>query len=1134
MANTTRQNNLLVNQDWTKVYESFKNADFQSYDFQTLRKAMIDYLRLYYAEDFNDYTESSEYIALIDLLAFLGQNLAFRNDLNARENFLDTAERRDSVLKLAKLVSYNPKRNIPASGFLKFDSVQTTEALVDSNGIDLTNVIVKWSDNTNINWFEQFITIINAALPTSQNYGKPGNSQTIAGIKNDEYGLNIAPGSTPVLPFQTFIDGTDFGFEAVGATSVNESYIYEVPPAPGNLFNVLYRNDNRGNSSNNTGFFFYFKQGLLQSQQFTVNEKLPNNIISINFDNINNTDVWLYQLNNVSSISQLWSKLPSISGYNIIYNGASANTSYQVNSRANDQIDLVFGDGTFAAMPFGNFRTYFRVSAGLTYKITPDEMQGIQFKIPYISRKGRLETLTVVASLKNTVITATARENINDIKNKAPQQYYSQNRMVTAEDYNTFPYSNFSNLSKVKAVNRVSSGTSRYLDVLDNTGRYSSTNIYCDDGILYKEDATSTFDFTWSTTSDINKVIQNQILPVIRSKTLLHFYYEYFNRFSLSNMYWFRSTTGSGSSTGYFVNSSGTAQQIGANVTGNNVYMNQDSIIIFSPGSGNYFDSSNNIQPIPSSGIIPLNGQEYLYVAITSLVGNGSQGTLSSGLGPVALSDNVPPDAQAITVIPAFSNSFTSSFQVDLINLISTYTEFGIRYDQYLRTWKIITAQDINLTSDFSQTFQGDTTGLNKDSSWLLSFTLSGTIYSVQSRGLGYVFQSVDETKFYYDNSTKIFDPVTGKTINDFINVLKVNGDPDTGTALTNNIYWYVYNQTAESDGYVDNSKVQVTYSDSNDDGVPDNPDIFNIIVQPSVNPTTKYVFFEKTFGYDSFVTFTPISNDLVVTTFATKTALLPNISNYPSGQIFYTTTDEKFYVSTITSTSATIVESTDYVAEIGRQDLNFQYRHNAPGNRRLDPAPNNLIDLYLLTQNYEDSYRAWVLDTTGTVAEPTKPNAEDLRLAYQDLENYKSVSDALIYSSATFKPLFGIKAIPALQATFKVIKNLNTTISDSEIKSRVLTYINAFFNTANWDFGDTFYFTELATYVQQSMAPYVASMIIVPNSTNQVYGSLQQITSLPNEILISAATVENIEVISSITAAQLNLQNSVVNTIIN
>ena len=150
MAITTRQTSLLINQDWTKLYESFRNADFQAYDFQTLRKSMIDYLRIYYPESFNDFIESSEYIALIDLIAFLGQSLAFRSDLNARENFIDTAERRDSVLKLAKLISYIPKRNQTANGFLKFESVQSSEQLQDSNGIDLTNLIVKWNDSSNI------------------------------------------------------------------------------------------------------------------------------------------------------------------------------------------------------------------------------------------------------------------------------------------------------------------------------------------------------------------------------------------------------------------------------------------------------------------------------------------------------------------------------------------------------------------------------------------------------------------------------------------------------------------------------------------------------------------------------------------------------------------------------------------------------------------------------------------------------------------------------------------------------------------------------------------------------------------------------------------------------------------------
>jgi hypothetical protein len=1134
MATTTRQSSLLVNQDWTKVYESFRAADFQAYDFQTLRKAMLDYLRLYYPEDFNDYTESSEYIALIDLIAFMGQSLAFRTDLNARENFIDTAERRDSILKLARLISYVPKRNQTATGFLKFDSVQTTEQITDSNGLDLSNFVVTWNDNTNPNWYEQFVTVLNAALPVNQNIGNPANSAEIGSIQTDEYNVNIPPGTIPVYGFSSQVENASMSFEVVSATSQGQSYVYESSPQVGKPFNILYRNDSLGNSSNNTGFFFYFKQGTLQNLTFNLTESIPNNLVNVNTNNINNTDVWLYELNNQGLVRQEWNKIPSVNGVNIIYNNNAPRKSFQVTTRNNDQIDLVFGDGTFSAIPQGTFRTYFRTSTGLSYKITPDNMRSIAINIPYVSRANRLETLTIVASLKYTVANATARESNTEIKSKAPQQYYTQNRMVTGEDYNIFPYTYFNTISKVKAVNRSSSGVSRYLDVLDTTGRYSSTNIFADDGVLYEEDSASSFDFTWSTTNDINRIINNNILPIIRGKPLLHFYYDNFNRFSLTDLYWSRTTLGSGSSTGYFKNSAGTAQQVGSGVSNNNLYITENSLIIFTPGSGKYFNTENQITDIPASGVIPQNGRSELYVTVTRLVGNGAQGTLSDGSGAVSLSQNVPTDAIAATVIPAFSNSFSDSFITQIVNLISSYSEFGIRYNQRTQTYAVVTAQDIDLTGAFSQTNEGSESGLNLDSSWLLSFSLNDTVYTVSSRGLSYIIQSVSETKFYFDDSFKIFDSTTGLTVNDSVNILKVNGDPDTGSPYTNNILWYIYGQIAESDGYVDGSKALVTYSDADDDGVPDNPDIFDKVVQPTVNPLDKYVYLQKTYGYDSFVTYQILDNTLVVDLYPTQASIQPNINDYPVGQIFYAYTDKVFYVITGTTSARTLTASTDYLARTGRQDLYFQYRHNAPAIRRLDPSPNNLIDLYILTKEYETLYRSWALDTTGTVIEPEQPDNETLRLAYAELEDYKSISDALIYNSATFKPLFGTKASPELQATFKVIKNPNIGLSDSEIRSQVLASINNYFAINNWDFGETFYFTELATYIQQGLAPAINSIIIVPNSTNQTYGSLQQISSEPNEILISVATVDNIEVITSITAAQLNLENQAVNTIIN
>ena len=130
---------LLVAEDWVKIYQSFRNADFQSYDFETLRRSMINYLQQNYPEDFNDFIDSSEYIALIELIAYLGQNLSFRIDLNARENFLETAQRRDSILRLAQLVSYVPSRSVPASGTLKVVGISTTDNVFDSDGINLAN-----------------------------------------------------------------------------------------------------------------------------------------------------------------------------------------------------------------------------------------------------------------------------------------------------------------------------------------------------------------------------------------------------------------------------------------------------------------------------------------------------------------------------------------------------------------------------------------------------------------------------------------------------------------------------------------------------------------------------------------------------------------------------------------------------------------------------------------------------------------------------------------------------------------------------------------------------------------------------------------------------------------------------------
>ncbi len=220
MSSTDRQNRLLLAEDWTKVYQSFRNAEFASYDFDTLRRAMINYLRNNYPEDFNDYIETSEYLALIDLIAFLGQNIAYRVDLNARENYLELAERRESVLRLARLLSYNPKRNQAANGLLKFESVSTTESIVDSNGTNLAEQTIVWNDPSNTNWAEQFKRVLNAALPENNTIGKPGKSTRINSVLTQTYRFQSNNTDVPIYTFTKGVNGISTVFEMV-STDIN-------------------------------------------------------------------------------------------------------------------------------------------------------------------------------------------------------------------------------------------------------------------------------------------------------------------------------------------------------------------------------------------------------------------------------------------------------------------------------------------------------------------------------------------------------------------------------------------------------------------------------------------------------------------------------------------------------------------------------------------------------------------------------------------------------------------------------------------------------------------------------------------------------------------------------------------------
>jgi hypothetical protein len=70
-----------------------------------------------------------------------------------------------------------------------------------------------------------------------------------------------------------------------------------------------------------------------------------------------------------------------------------------------------------------------------------------------------------------------------------------------------------------------------------------------------------------------------------------------------------------------------------------------------------------------------------------------------------------------------------------------------------------------------------------------------------------------------------------------------------------------------------------------------------------------------------------------------------------------------------------------------------------------------------------------------------------------------------------------------------------------------------------------------LSAYLYNALSPDVLSILIVPKLSTSNFGSLFQIQSQRDEILISAATVNDVEVIDVITANSLQASGNVVNS---
>ena len=1161
MAQGARQSSLFAAEDFTVAYESFAQANLQAYDFETIRNAMVEYIRTNYPENFNDYINSSEFIALIELIAFLGHNLAFRADLGQRENYLSTADRRQSALRIAEFLGYTPTRNVVASGYLKIDSISTKEDIFDASGNSLRDVKVQFEDITDPSSYQNFLTIMNSVLQSSSQFGSPFSSFVQGNVQNDIYRTN-STNNKAVREFNGRINGASstFSLHSVGLDSLTNS-LQEKEPDPYGKIDILYKNDNSGFGSANTGFFMGFKQGSLLYKDFNITNGLPNLVLDISSDNIANGNVWVQSINSAGQVQKKWTRVDRLFGSSTIFNARQNKIRdiYSISSRENDQISVVFSDGNFGNIPRGIIRVWYRTGANLSYTLTPDNFSSVNFAFDYTGRDGNIHTASVRASLKSIVTNASAKESVASIKANAPRYFATQDRLVTAEDYAIGALTASGNVRKIKSVNRVHSGHSRFRDLYDPTATYTDATQYSDDVYMYQNNVTDRSLVSLPNNLTGRQIFNKYLKPMLSNPELFNFYYsrqgysssthnafQDFNDTTVgitvlnstqtdeTNVFRFNQITkGSNGCSGYITQNS-IVQRMGlmatnslkkadinglvefiqspykmgyiatiAVVDGGSGYTSTPTVTVTGAGSGATASCTIANGQVTSVAVLTsgANYNQSTNVAISGGGGNGAvvkasvtdaktqwvkvdklykggigdddvngtpTGIDNTGKGAIVLGSVVADKSRIRRIVPRISTDLDEVTLESVIAKIDAKLTFGLRYNAAAQKWIVINGANLpvnsitlNDASQWNRQYEGDGSSTGIDNSWLIRFNHTATSWEMLQRKTQYVFGSPDKLKFTNLNFNASFSSETLKPLRDNLKVLKINPKSSIdsnplGTDYKFNAFGYF----TYTDGYTDPHNIRMSIADPDNDGYPNNPEAFNIIVgSETIKLGTKTVQ-----GYD---------------------------------------------YSIVDNTNGTTVVS-------GISNLHCQYDRIADLNQLIDPATTNIIDTYVLTGSYNTLFRNWALYDGRAETQPNQPSISELTDLFDGLNSKKSISDQVIYRPVKYKLLFGDIASGDLQAKFNVTKTSNSTLTDTEIKQRVIALITTYFNIDNWDFGEDFYFTEMAAFIHNNMIGEISQITIesVADPSNAI--KLFEISSASDELFLPVVKSSNISVTRS------------------
>ena len=99
----------------TKKENLKKEVRYLTKDFGDFRQNLIDFAKIYFPNEYNDFNESSPGMMFIEMASYVGDVLSYYIDKQFKENLLAYAEEKKNVVSLAQTLGYKPTTTVPAT-----------------------------------------------------------------------------------------------------------------------------------------------------------------------------------------------------------------------------------------------------------------------------------------------------------------------------------------------------------------------------------------------------------------------------------------------------------------------------------------------------------------------------------------------------------------------------------------------------------------------------------------------------------------------------------------------------------------------------------------------------------------------------------------------------------------------------------------------------------------------------------------------------------------------------------------------------------------------------------------------------------------------------------------------------------